>query len=222
MAIRTKLYAAMVVAVMGLTLLAGLGFWGMSQLSDHFTAARTAADDRALALELKYDITDLNGWQTAYGYDNGASRPIFLKSVDRFRGDLALARRRLTSPAEQKLLSRTQHGFDDFMQLDAEAFAAVQSRHYNVVRNIFLGPEIRNFQRIADAADELATLEASRSSNENRQFSDARTSNLRLMVIAALLAAAFVAILLVTANDLARAAEQAIPAADDEPEFPSP
>jgi hypothetical protein len=215
MPIRTKLYAAIVVTVCGLALLAGIGFWGMSRLGEHFDATRGAAEDRGLALELKYDVTDFNGWQTAYGYDNGASRPAFLRSVRGFRTDMARARKELTSPQEMRLLGRIQHAFDDFMRLDAQAYAAIQAGRTNRVRRIFLGPEIRNFQRAADGAGDLATLERRRSATENRGFVDAKRDTRRLMAIAALTAGVFVAILLVTANDLARTAERSIAASDE-------
>ena len=215
MTIRTKLYGAMVVTTAGLALVVGLGFWGMNRLDDHFGAARGAADDRSLALGLKYDITDLNGWQTAYGYDNGVSRPIFLRSVAAFRRDDARATELLTSPAERLQLARIRAAFNDFMRLDDDAFAAVQAGRDQRVRDILLGPEIRNFQRAARASDQLATFEAQRSANENDQFVDARREIQRLMVIAALVAGLFVLILLVTANDLARLAERGVAAEDD-------
>ena len=97
MTIRAKLLTAIVVAVAGLALTAGVGIWGMSRLGTKFDSVREAGEARALALELKYDITDFNGWQTAYGYDNGASRPIFLSSVVQFRVDLSTAKRELRS-----------------------------------------------------------------------------------------------------------------------------
>lgn len=208
MTIRTKLYGAMLITVCGLALLAAIGFWGMNRLGDHFDTARSAADDRALALGLKYDVTDLNGWQTAYGYDAGASRPIFLRSADVFRRDLARAHAELTSPAERSLLGRVQLAFDDFMRLDDSAYAALRAGRDQRVRAILLGPEIQNFQHAAGAADRLATLEAARSASENQHYSDARREILRMMVIAALVAGLFVLILLVTANDLARLAER--------------
>ena len=83
MTIRAKLATAIVVAVAGLALTAGVGIWGMNNLGEKFDDVRTAGDAQALALRLKFGITDFNGWQTAYGYDNGASRAIFLRSVGR-------------------------------------------------------------------------------------------------------------------------------------------
>src|SRR5690242_17859786 len=101
MSIRSKLYTAMAVAVAGLAITAGVGIWAITHLSDRFDAVEKAGAARALALELKFDITDLNGWQTAYGYDDGKSRPIFLRSVGRFRVDLTRARMALRRPDER-------------------------------------------------------------------------------------------------------------------------
>ena len=44
---------------------------GMNRLGDRFDEVRDRAERRALALDLKFGVTDLNGWQTAYGYDSG-------------------------------------------------------------------------------------------------------------------------------------------------------
>ena len=126
MTIRAKLYAAMVVAVAGLALTAGVGLWALTQLGDRFDRVQRAADARALALQIKFDVTDFNGWQTAYGYDNGTSRPIFLATVARFRDHLSQAQSRLVRPAEARLLSRIQDGADDFMRLDDTAWSALQ------------------------------------------------------------------------------------------------
>ena len=140
MAIRTKLYAAILVTVLGLTAAAGVGIWGMSRVGDRFDAVRHAAAASSLALQLKFDVTDFNGWQTAYGYDNGRSRPEFLRSVARFRTDLAHARASLSSPGERRLLRRIESASDDFMRLDGEAYAAVQSGRKAEVKRLLLGP----------------------------------------------------------------------------------
>ena len=210
MTIRAKLATAIVVAVTGLALTAGVGIWGMNSLGDKFDDVRAAGEAQALALELKYDITDFNGWQTAYGYDNGASRPIFLSSVARFREDLAAAKEELTSPAEQKLLSDIEKAFNAFMALDVVAYRALQNGNADEVKRLFLGPEIRNFQRAAEGADQLASLEAAQAAATENAFEDARSDALRLLILASIVAAVLVALLLVTAFDLARAAERTL------------
>jgi hypothetical protein len=131
--IRAKLYAAIVVTVAGLALTVGTGVWAMDRLGDRFDDVQSAADARALALQLKFDVTDVNGWQTAYGYDGGRSRPTFVKSVARFRRTLAQARKVLTRPEEARLLDRVESAFEDFMRLDEQAFAALRAGREDVV-----------------------------------------------------------------------------------------
>ena len=105
-------------------------------MSDRFDAVQTAADDRALALQLKFDVTDFNGWQTAYGYDNGRSRPIFLASVARFRADLARAKERLGRPQETRLLEQVELAFTEFMRLDVVAWRALEAGRSAEVRRL--------------------------------------------------------------------------------------
>jgi hypothetical protein len=213
--IRSKLYAAIVVTLAGLALTVGVGIWGMSRLADRFDAVRGAADDRALALELRFDVTDFNGWQTAYGYDNGRSRPIFLRSVAAFRGDLARARVELDRPSEQALVRQISGAFREFMRVDARAYAALRAGRTTEVRRLFLGPEIANFEHASAAAQRLAELEAARADAEDRKFTDSRRDALRYLIAASILAALLVAILLVTAVDLARTAERSLEGSDE-------
>jgi CHASE3 domain sensor protein len=208
--IRAKLYAALAVTVAGLLVTAGVGIWGMSRLGDRFDEVQRASEAQALALQLKFDVTDFNGWQTAYGYDNGESRPVFLQSVRRFRGDFAQARRELTRPREQRILDEIESAFDDFMELDDQAFAALQAGRTEEVKRLFLGPELTNFGRAATAAQRLAAYEAARVTVQDRDFKDARKDALRLLIAVSAIAAFLVVILLITANDLAKAAESAL------------
>ena len=210
MTIRAKLYAALAVTVVGLIVTAGVGIAGMSRLGDRFDDVETASRAQALALQLKFDVTDFNGWQTAYGYDNGASRPTFLSSVQRFRSDFAQARRQLTRPQETNYLDQIDSAFQDFMRLDDRAFAALQAGHKAVVKRIFLGPELVHFGRAAAASQQLASYEANRVSVQDKAFKDARHDALRLLIAVSAIAGLLVVILLITANDLAKAAESAL------------
>jgi CHASE3 domain sensor protein len=210
MTIRAKLYAALAVTIAGLLVTAGVGIWGMSRLGDRFDEVQRASEAQALALQLKFDVTDFNGWQTAYGYDNGQSRPIFLRSVERFRANLAQARRELTRPQEQRVLDEIESAFDDFMELDDQAFAALQAGRAEEVKRLFLGPELTNFDRAATAAQRLAAYEAARVTAQDKAFKDARKDALRLLIAVSAIAALLVVILLITANDLAKSAETAL------------
>jgi CHASE3 domain sensor protein len=208
--IRAKLYAALAVTVAGLLVTAGVGISGMSRLGDRFDEVQRASEARALALQLKFDVTDFNGWQTAYGYDNGQSRPIFLDSVRLFRADFGRARHELTRPQEQRALDEIEAAFDDFMELDDQAFAALQAGRTEEVKRLFLGPELENFDRAATAAQRLSAYEAARVTTQDKAFKDARKDALRLLIAVGVIAALLVVILLITANDLAKAAEAAL------------
>jgi methyl-accepting chemotaxis protein len=210
MTIRSKLYAAIVVTVAGLALTAGAGIWGMNRLSDRFDGVQRADAARALAQQLKFAVADFNGWQTAYGYDNGKSRPIFLSSVAGFRRTLARAKLELRRPIERSLLEEISVAFGDFMRLDRVAWAALQAGRTAEVRRLFLGPEIANFRRTAAGAQGLAQVEERRANAEERRFREARKDALRALIGASIVAALLVAILLVTALDLARMAERAL------------
>ena len=210
MTIRSKLYAAIAVTLAGLALTAGVGIWGMNRLSDRFDGVQQAADARALALQVKFAVADFNGWQTAYGYDNGKSRPIFLRSVAAFRETLARAKLELKRPIERSLLAEITVAFEDFMRLDRVAWTALQAGRTAEVRRLFLGPEIANFKRAAAGAQGLAQLEDEHANAEERRFRDARRDALRSLIGASIVAGLLVAILLVTALDLARAAERGL------------
>ena len=96
------------------------------------------------------------------------------------------------------------------MRLDAIAWKALQGGRTAEVRRLFLGPEIVNFHRAAAAAQQLAARETAGAATEERSFRSAKKDALRFLIAAAVLAALLVAILLVTATDLAHRAEQAL------------
>ncbi len=164
------------------------------------------ADHRALALDLKFDVTDFNGWQTAYGYDDGASRPRFERSVRQFRADFNAARNQLTDPRERRILAEIGSRFVAFMRLDAEAYSALRRGDDQRVKQIFLGPELRLFDEMAQSADELARYEGRGASATEKAFDDSREDSRRGLIAVALGAALVIILLLVTASDIARTA----------------
>jgi len=215
MSIRAKLYTAIVVVVAGLALTAGVGIAAMSHLGDRFDAVQRASDARALALQLKFDVTDFNGWQTAYGYDDGESRPVYLASFARFERDFARARAELQLPREQKLLDGIERATDAFARLDDASWAALQAGRPEEVKRILLGPELAIFQRAAAASEALATFESAQAVTQDKAFEDARADALRLLVLCSIGAGLLVFILLLTASDLARLAEGRLDAEDE-------
>src|SRR4029450_2061832 len=98
----------------------------MSTLGRHFDRVQAASDAQALALKLKFDITDFNGWQTAYGYDDGKSRPLYLAAFARFQANLARARSALTRPQEVRALDRIECETNAFDERDGKACAGLR------------------------------------------------------------------------------------------------
>jgi hypothetical protein len=204
--IRAKLYAAMAMTVLGPLITIGVAFAAFQSLSDHFDEVSARSARQALALELKYAVTDVNGWQTAYGYDNGASRPKFERSAQNVRRLLARAQRELTEPRERALLARLRGSFGEFMRLDAVAYSALRAGREERVRQIFLGPEIRNFEAMAAAAGQLAAEEERRTAEVQRQFDKRLTDAKKTLVVVGLGAGVLIILLLLTASDIARLA----------------
>jgi methyl-accepting chemotaxis protein len=204
--IRAKLYAAMVMTVLGPVITIGVAFAAFQSLSDRFEEVSERSDRQALALEIKFAVTDVNGWQTAYGYDNGRSRPQFERSAQNVKRLLARARRQLTEPRERAVLTRLTDSFGRFMALDAVAYRALRSGQTARVREIFLGPEIRNFEAMASAAAQLAAEEARRNAEVEHSFDRRLSDAKKALVVVGLGAGVLIVLLLLTASDIARLA----------------
>jgi hypothetical protein len=204
--IRAKLYAAIVMTVLGPVITIGVAFAAFQSLSDRFDEVSARSERQALALEIKYAVTDVNGWQTAYGYDDGASRPQFEGSARNVRRLLAAAERELTEPRERAILARLRSSFDAFMALDVVAYRALRAGQEHRVKQIFLGPEIRNFEAMAAAASQLAAHEASRNADVQRGFDQRLTDAKKSLVVVGLGAGVLIVLLLLTASDIARLA----------------
>jgi hypothetical protein len=206
MTIRAKLYAAIVLTILGPLATTAVALHGMGEMGDRFDEVQDRARQESVALELKFAITDMNGWQTAYGYDNGASRPIFERSVETLRRDLRRAEVTLTDPRERELLRDLQREFAGFMALDVVAYRALQRGDEQRVRDIFLGPEIARFSAMAQTADQLAEYQAQRARSTARSFDDARDDARKRLITVALGAGIVIVLLLVTASDVVRLA----------------
>jgi hypothetical protein len=206
MTIRAKLYAAIVLTVIGPLVTIAVALQGQADLGDRFEEVRERAQHEAIARELKFGVTDVNGWQTAYGYDGGESRPAFERSVAAFRADLREARRRLTDPVERRLLEELTGEFDGFMNLDGIAYRALQAGREDEVKRIFLGPALVRFEAMADTAERLARYEAGQATATEEAFDDERDDARKRLIAVAFGAGLVIVLLLVTAWDVARLA----------------
>ena len=206
MTIRGKLYAAIVLTVLGPLVTTAVALHGMSQLGDRYDEVRERAERESVARELKFLVTDVNGWQTAYGYAGGELRARFVASANELRDELNLAKTELTDEAERTLLSQLSEEFEGFMELDAVAWGELQAGRPQETKRIFLGPELRRFEAMAATADELAVYEADEAAATDTDFDQARDDARRRLVAVALGAGVVIILLLVTANDIARMA----------------
>ncbi len=206
MTIRAKLYAAIVLTILGPLATTAVALHGMSQMGDRFDEVQERARHESIALELKFAVTDMNGWQTAYGYDNGRSRPIFERSVQTLREDLRRATATFTDPREQSLLRELKRDFAGFMAIDVVAYRALRRGDEERVRDLFLGPESARFSALAETADRLATYQAGRAAAAERAFDDARDDARKRLITVALGAGIVIVLLLITASDVARMA----------------
>jgi len=204
--IRAKLYAAIVLSILGPLATTAVALQGMSDLGSSFDEVRDRGRHEAIALELKFGVTDVNGWQTAYGYDDGASRPVFERSVATFRRDLRQAGRTLTDPRERELLSELRREFDEFMRLDRVAYRALQRGDTEVTKRIFLGSELAQFAAMAETAQLLAHYERRQAAASEQAFDEARDDARKRLIAVALGAGLVIVLLLVTAWDVARMA----------------
>ena len=206
MTIRAKLYAAIVLTILGPLATTAVALHGMGEMGDRFDEVQERARHESIALELKFGVTDVNGWQTAYGYDKGRSRPVFERSTATFTRDLRAAARTLTDRRERELLADLTREFAEFMRLDREAYRALRAGDEQRVEDIFLGPEIARFSAMAETADRLATYERQRAAGTERAFDDARDDARKRLIAVALGAGIVIVLLLVTASDVARLA----------------
>jgi hypothetical protein len=206
MTIRAKLYAAIVLTILGPLATTAVALHGMGQMGDRFDEVQERARHESIALQLKFGVTDVNGWQTAYGYDDGRSRPVFERAAAAFGRELRLATRALRDPRERALIANLTSEFEEFMRLDRVAYRALRAGDERRVEDIFLGPEIARFSAMADAADGLAGYEQQRATRADRAFDEARDDARKRLIAVALGAGIVIVLLLVTASDVARMA----------------
>jgi hypothetical protein len=206
MTIRAKLYAAIVLTILGPLATTAAALHGMSQMGDRFDEVRERAEHEALAREIKFAVTDMNGWQTAYGYAGGDFRDRFLASAAKLRADLEAGEDTFTDDEERTLFEQAKRNFARFMDLDAVAWRSLQSGDPGRTKRILLGPELTQFETMADTADRLADYEVERAAATEDAFDAARDDARKRLIAVALGAAVVIVLLLVTANDIAKMA----------------
>jgi hypothetical protein len=205
--IRAKLYAAIALTILGPLLTTVVALEGQARLGDSFDEVQQRADDASLAQEIKFDVTDMNGWQTAYGYaGDGRFRKEFERSRDVLDEHLTQAEEELTESGERGLTAQLREEFDRFLALDVAALAALQDGDAEKVKRILLGPELIRFEAMAGTAQRLADYETDRATEADADFTEDRDRARKRLIAVALGAAMVIVLLLVTAQDVVRLA----------------
>src|SRR3954453_8983526 len=104
--------------VLGPVVIIAVALSGMARLGDRSDQVEERAARQALALELKFAVTDLNGWQRGYGYEHGDSPPRFEQPRPEVLRVLARTARRLTDARESAWLGRLRTGLRGFLAVD--------------------------------------------------------------------------------------------------------
>lgn len=203
MTIRAKLYAAIALTVLGPLLTTVVALEGQTRLGDSFAEVQGRADDGALAQEIKFGVTDMNGWQTAYGYaGDGRFRKQYEASRDLLDESLTRAEEELIEPGERDLTAQLRREFDSFLALDDVAYAAMRAGDTERLERILLGPELVRFEEMAETAQRLADYEADRAAEADAAFDDDRDRARKRLIAVALGAAMVIVLLLVAAQDV--------------------
>jgi CHASE3 domain sensor protein len=204
--IRAKLYAAIVLTVLGPVATTAVALHGMGNLGDSFDEVQQRAANAAVSRELKFLVSEVNSWQTAYGYGDGRFRGTYLRTERQLDQELSVASETFDDPRERELLTRLERQFGRFKDLDAVAWRALQAGDDQRTRQILLGPEIRIFRSMTASAAGLAAYETERVEAADRAFDDDRDDARRRLIAVALGAGIVIVLLLFAANDIARMA----------------
>ena len=150
----------------------------------------------------------MNGWQTAYGYDDGRSRETFVASAERDRGAAGRAPSASSPRRASARCSRELGGaFDAFMALDEEAWTALQDGRPEETKRILLGPELEHFETMASAAGDAGRRAGGSAASAAATGFDARARHAqRELVAVAIGAGVVIVLLLLTVQDVVRLA----------------
>jgi hypothetical protein len=204
--IRARLFAAIALTVLGPVVTIAVALSAFAELGDRFDDVQQAGARQGVALDLKFAVTDMNGWQTAYGYGDGRFRDRFVASAADTETLLARAEAELTATPERDQVAQLRREFDAFMALDETAWAALQADRPGATRRILLGPELAHFEAMARVAGELAAGQDRHVAAAADGFEDARDDARRELVAVAIGAGVVIVLLLLTVQDVVRLA----------------
>ena len=158
MTIRAKLYAAIVLTVLGPLATTAVALHGMAQMGDRFDEVRQRAEHESLARELKFLVTDVNGWQTAYGYADGSCGSGSCARRTSSGASSTWRPRRSPTRASGRCSTGSRASSTRSWTSTRSPGASSRPAARSEVRDIFLGPELERFEAMAATAEQLAAL----------------------------------------------------------------
>ncbi len=209
LSIGMKLYAGFGLIILLLGITGGVALWGAS--SQHKAASSVVKLEQITAAmgQARFDIADMNGWQTAYAFDIQrnraaghrvaiaalASRKAFLASVGRVRHDLSVLNASVP-PSVSPAVALAGQGVESFMRVDGRIIALYGRntlRSNATATALVLAQEIAIYNHIAASVESIHHMvdTASRLANSK---SDEAASITTTFVVASVLLALFAAI----------------------------
>ena len=174
--IRSRLIALGVVPLLLAAVVAAVAVLGFSGSVDAATSASASSDKAQLALGMKYQAADWNGWQTAYAFDagrgvadaaddTGESRAAYLASQAALLEELtAFEGRTDLTPDQQTLIAEARTHIEKFIAADADVVAGYKSgtaAGKADADRLVITTEIENYNNTAAALGKLAEVTSS-------------------------------------------------------------
>ncbi len=205
LSIGKKLYLGFGIVIALLCVTGGTALWGSSSqgtATDEVIQLQRVADQIG---QVRYDIADFNGWQTAYAFEVAhhhaagdtftigqmQSRRAFLASLAKLRADLGALRAGFPTAAGRAAATAALRQVEHFMRVDRRIVAlyALDTPQSNATADdLVLGQEIRIYSAIAARALELsASVQAI--SHEVQRRAGSAASLTRSLVIGSTLVA---------------------------------
>ncbi len=195
----SRIIAGIVVLVV---LMLGMGLFGLRNVGKLRDSERLLAGAQVHVengLRAQYCVTDVNGWQTAYGYDEGASRPQFEKAAKACQAIIDTTVAAVKGLEDEPAANALNEAFGAFMALDETTWEAGQASGWDKgskAHELILNDNITAFQKAAAAADAFAQMQETDVQAGTKRFDDAEAS-VHTMTIGALIVALLAALALV-------------------------
>jgi methyl-accepting chemotaxis protein len=195
--IRLRLLVLGVVPLILAAFVAAVAVVGFSGSVDAASSAGASSDKAQLALAMKYQAADWNGWQTAYAFDagrgvanaaddDGESRAFYLASQAVLVEELDAFEARTDLSAEERALAAEARTYvDKFIAVDADVVAGYKAgtaAGKEAADTLVITTEIENYNAAAGALGKLADLTGAKADADVVAAADAAARDKFIMI----------------------------------------